>query len=93
MKSSIEQDKEERYCKLMGAIGSMILPLVSPHDLSRKALMHHHHNNPVFRRCEEQILDLITSNPLTLQKVLNDMMIMESFNLMPNSDNPLNHPA
>lgn len=78
---------DDQRIMLIGAIGNMILPLVSPYDLSRQALLHHHRNNPMFRAVEEKIFHLITDNPLTLEKVLNDMKIMVDL------EKPTNQPS
>jgi len=68
---------DEQRNNLMKAIGRMLLPLVSPYDLSEKQLLNQNCNNPFFRQAEEQVFHLVTSNPLTLEKVLNDMKIMQ----------------
>jgi len=79
---------DETRMMLLSSIGQMILPLVSPHDTSRMALMHHHLNNPNFRAVEEGIFHLITDNPLTLEKVLNDMNIMQQLITTPHTTMP-----
>jgi len=61
-------------------IGQMILPLVSPYDLSKKQLMNQFQNNPYFRATIKSFFDLITSQPLTLKKVIDDMNIISQLN-------------
>lgn len=68
---------------LIKAICRMLLPLVSPHNLSDEAIKCAYFNHPTFRNCVDQIFHLITDNPMTLEKVLNDMKIMADLGIQP----------
>jgi len=60
---------------LFANISKMLMPLVSPYDLSETQRRNQLHNNPIFRATVENVFHLIVDNPLTLDKVLNDMRI------------------
>lgn len=68
---------EQQQRDLTKAICQMLLPLVSPYDLSEKQMWNQYHNNPYFARSVAQVFHLVTDSPITLAKVLNDMKIMK----------------
>jgi len=73
---------DEQKDQLMKCIGNMLLPLVSPCDLSEGQLKLQLHNNPRFVNSCYAIFHLVSDNPMTLEKVLNDMKIMSELKLL-----------
>jgi hypothetical protein len=67
--------------EIMDSVIRMLLPLVSPYDLSDNAMWLHYNNNVLFNRVCQHVFHTIVDNPTTLEKVLNDMRIMHELNL------------
>ena len=72
----------EQENQLIEAISDMLLPLSSPYDLSKERRKIHWDRDPRFRNCVMQIFHLVTSNPMTKEKVLNDMRIMSELKMI-----------